>query len=57
MSIMLKKMLFVEYNRRETLNTLLKQVRLGRMLNPFVKKPISNFGVSLVGLAPKYEAN
>ena len=27
------------------------------MLNPFVKKPISNFGVSLVGLAPKYEAN
>lgn len=35
------------------LNKLLKEVKMGRMLGTFTKKPISNLRVSPIGLTPK----
>jgi len=48
-----KKILSVECNRRLTLNKLLQEVKLGRMLGPFENEHISNLKVSPVGLTPK----
>ena len=47
------KLYYPQCNRRVTLNKLLKEVKLGRMLGPFQNKPISNLRVSPVGLTPK----
>ena len=50
---MSRNLLSAEYNKYDTLNKLLKEVKLGRMLGPFTKKPISNLRVSPIGLTPK----
>ena len=52
-SVMSRNLLSAEYNKYDTLNKLLKEVKLGRMLGPFTKKPISNLRVSPIGLTPK----
>lgn len=48
-----KQILSVECNRRLTLNKLLKEAKLERMLGPFKNQHISNLRVSSVGLTPK----
>lgn len=41
--------------KAETLNKLQKEVSLGRMLGPFLSKPISTLRISPIGLVPKQD--
>ena len=50
---MCKNFISEEMNKNATKEKLLKEVKLGRMIGPFSKKPIANLRVSPVGLAPK----
>ena len=53
MSFMSKNLVSAEMNKMETKEKLLKEVQLGRMIGPFLNKPIANLRVSPIGLVPK----
>ena len=52
-SVFAKNLVSAENFKSETRNKLQKEVDLGRILGPFLEKPISNLRVSPIGLVPK----
>jgi len=51
--ILASNLISTEVHKADTHLKLQKEVELGRMLGPFIKKPISTLGVSPIGLVPK----
>lgn len=52
-----KNLISAEVNKEQTLTKILSEVKLGRMIGPFKKLPISTLRISPIGLVPKADGN
>ena len=53
LSVFSKNLVSADNNRLETLAKLQKEINLGRIIGPFINKPISNLRISPIGLVEK----
>ena len=48
-----KNLLSAEVHAQDLYNKITTEVKLGRILGPFIRKPISNLRINPIGLVPK----